>query len=151
MRRVAPHVLAMRMPWSSASYSASLLEAWLKLIWRTYLSFVPLGEISTTPAPAPCCLLDPSKNIVHELDKSGGPGVWTSVHSTRKSGSTWALIAVGCLNYRSHGLSSMFHSTTWPVAPGLLSMSASGALLTIVMECSLKYCDTFLEVMIMAS
>ena len=25
-----------------------------------------------TPAPAPCCLLDPSKNIVHELDRSGG-------------------------------------------------------------------------------
>src|ERR1041384_3251974 len=62
----------MRMPWSSASYSASLLEAWLMLIWRTYLSFVPLGETSTTPAPAPCCLLDPSKNIVHEFDKSGG-------------------------------------------------------------------------------
>src|ERR1041384_2098430 len=72
MRRVAPHVLSMRMPWRSASYSASLLEAWLKLIWRTYFSFVPLGEMNTTPAPAPCCLLDPSKNIDHELDWSGG-------------------------------------------------------------------------------
>src|SRR3954468_17577708 len=121
-RRVAPHVLAMRMPWSSASYSASLLEAWLKLIWRTYLSFVPLGETSTTPAPAPCCLLDPSKNIVHEFDRSGGPGVWTSVHSTRKSGSTRALIVVGCLNYKSRGLSLMFHSATQLVAPVLLRM-----------------------------
>src|ERR1041384_2008492 len=119
----------MRMPWSSATYSASLLDALLKLIWRTYLSFVPLGEISMTPAPAPCCLLDPSKNIVIELDKSGGPGVWTFVHSTRKSGSTWALIAVGCLNCRYRGLRSMFHSATWLVAPGLLRMSASGALL----------------------
>src|SRR3954463_7242724 len=72
MRRVAPHVLAMRMPWRSASYSASLLEAWLKLICRTYFSFVPLGEMSTTPAPAPCCLLEPSKNIDHEFDKSRG-------------------------------------------------------------------------------
>src|SRR3954467_1206541 len=80
-RRVAPQVFAMRMPWSSASYSSSLLEALLKLICRTYLSLVPLGEISTTPAPAPCYLLDPSKNIVHELDMSGGAGVWTSVHS----------------------------------------------------------------------
>src|SRR4051812_24677544 len=62
----------MRMLWSSASYSASLLEALLKLIWRTYLSFIPLGETSTTPALAPCCLLNPSKNIVHELDRSGG-------------------------------------------------------------------------------
>src|SRR3954463_9731009 len=128
----------MRMPWTSASYSASLLEALLKLIWRTYLSFVPLGLTSTTPAPAPCCLLDPSKNIVHELHRSGGPGVWTSVHLTRKSGSTWALIAVGCLNCRSRGLSSMFHSATHAVAPGLLRMSASGALLTIVIGCSSK-------------
>src|SRR3954469_3741875 len=138
-RRVAPQVFAMRMPWSSASYSASLLEALLKLIRRTYLSFVPLGETSTTPAPAPCCLFDPSKNIVHELDKSGGgAGVCTSVHSTRKSGSSWDLIVVGCLNCRSRGLSSMFHSATRPVAPGLLRMSASGVLLTIVMGCSSK-------------
>src|SRR3954464_6932188 len=81
-KRVAPQVFAMRMPWSSASYSASLLEALLKLIWRTYLSFVPLGETSTTTALASCCLLDPSKNIVYELDRSWGPAVWTSVHST---------------------------------------------------------------------
>src|SRR4051812_26450119 len=74
-RRVEPHVLAMHIPWSSASYSASLLVAWLKLIWRTYLSFVPLGKTSMTPALAPFCLLEPSKNIVHELDRSGGPGV----------------------------------------------------------------------------
>src|SRR3954468_5022200 len=128
----------MCMLWSSASYSASLLEALLKLIWRTYLSFVPLGETSTSHAPAPCCLLDLSKNIVHEVDRSRGPSVWTSVYSTRKSGSTWALIVVGCLNCRSHGLSSMFHSATRPVAPGLLSMSVSGALLTMVMGCSSK-------------
>src|ERR1041384_4964668 len=138
MRRVAPHVLAMRAPWRSTSYSASLLEAWLKLIWRTYFSFVPLGEINMTPAPSPCCLLDSSKNMVHEVDRSGGPGVWTSVHSTKKSGSTWALIVVGCLNYRSRGLSSMFHLATRPVAPGLLRMSVSGALLTIVIGCSSK-------------
>src|ERR1043165_7028507 len=136
--RVAPHVLSMRMPWSSASYSASLLEALPKLIWRTYLSFVRLGETNTTPSPAPCCLLDPSKNIVHDLDRSGGPGVWTSVHSTRKSGSTWALIAVGCLNCRSRRLSSMFHSATHPVAPGLLRILASGALLTTEIGCSSK-------------
>src|SRR3954471_10115865 len=105
----------MRMPWSSASYSASLLEALLKLIWRTYFSFVPLGDTRTTPAPAPCCLLDPSKNIFHEFDRSGDPGVWTYVHSTRKSGSTWALIAVGCLNCRSREPSSIFHLATRPV------------------------------------
>src|SRR4051812_4990228 len=100
----------MRMMWRSASYSSSLLGALLNLIWRTYLSFVPLGETSTTPALAPCCLLEPSKNIFHELGRSGGAGVWTSVHSTRKPGSPWDLIDVGCLNCRYRGLSSMFHS-----------------------------------------
>src|SRR3954471_7731762 len=49
-RRVAPQAFAMRMPWSSASYSASLFDALLKLIWNTYLSLSPLGEINTTPA-----------------------------------------------------------------------------------------------------
>src|SRR3954471_1858371 len=71
-RRVAPQAFAMHMSWSSASYSASLFEALLKLIWSTYLSLAPFAEISTTPAPAPCCLFDPSKNIVHEFDNSGG-------------------------------------------------------------------------------
>src|ERR1043165_7048234 len=122
----------------SASYSTSLLDAWLKLIWRMYFSFVPLGEIRTTPAPAPCCLFDRSKNIDHEFDRSGGPGVWPFAHSTRKSGRSWALIAVGCLNCRSRGLSSMFHSATCPVVSGLLRISASGALLTIVIWCSSK-------------
>src|SRR4051812_11106001 len=88
MRRVGLHVFSMRMSWGGASYSALFLDAWLKLIWRTYFSLVPLADISTTPAPAPCCLFEPSKNIDHEFDKSGGPGVWTSAHSTRKFGST---------------------------------------------------------------
>src|SRR3954471_13352418 len=122
----------MRMPWSSASYSASLFEALLKLIWSTYLSLAPFGEISTTPAPAPCCLFDPSKNIFHELERSRGPSVWTSIHSTTKSGRTCALIDVGCLKHRLQGLNSMFHWATHPVAPGLLSMSESTALLTTV-------------------
>src|SRR3954469_12825560 len=83
----------MRMSWSSASYSASLLEALLKLICRTYLSFVPLGETSTTPAPAPCCLLDPSKNIVHELDRSGGGLVFGPL-STRHE--VWEYLGFDC-------------------------------------------------------
>src|SRR3954466_15149196 len=75
-RRVAPQAFAMRMRWSSASYFASLFEVLLKLIWSTYLSLAPLGEISTMPAP----LGYPSKNMVHEGDRSVGPGVCTSVH-----------------------------------------------------------------------
>src|SRR3954463_9719655 len=97
-----------------------------------YLRFSPLGEMRTTPVHAPCFLSNPSKNIFQEFERSGGQGVCISIHSTRKSGRTWALIDVGCLNCGSRGLRSMFHSATRPVAPGLLRMSESGALLTIV-------------------
>ena len=34
------------------------------------MSFLPFGEIRMTPAPAPCCLLDPSKNIVDAREVS---------------------------------------------------------------------------------
>src|ERR1041385_8797629 len=71
-RRVAPQAFAIRMTWSRASYSVSLLDAFSKLIWSMYFSFSPLGEISMMPAPAPCCLFDLSKNIFHELERSGG-------------------------------------------------------------------------------
>ena len=98
IRRVAPQALAIRIPYKRASYSASLLEALSKLTWSTYFSFSPLGEIRTTQAPAPCFLFYLSKNIFQEFERSGRPGVCTSIHSTRKSGRTWALIAVGCRN-----------------------------------------------------
>src|SRR4051812_38098988 len=103
-----------------------------------YLNFSPLGVMRTTPAPAPYFLFDPSKNIFQEFERSGGSDVCTSIHSTRKYGRTCALIVVGCLNFRSRGLSSIFHHATLPVAPGLLRMFESVALLTTVMGCSLK-------------
>src|SRR3954466_7248708 len=98
IRHVAPQALAIRIPCKRALYSDSLLKALSKLTWSTYFSFSPLGEISTTPPPAPCFLFDPSKNIFQEFERSGGPGVCTSIHSTKKSGRTWALIVVGCGN-----------------------------------------------------
>src|SRR4051812_37679830 len=98
IRRVASQDLVIRIPCKRASYSASLLEALSKLTWRMYFSFSPLGEISSTPAPAPCFLFDPSKNIFQEFERSGGLGVCASIHSTRKSRRIWALIAVGCQN-----------------------------------------------------
>src|SRR4051812_14475769 len=94
-----------------------------------YLRFSPLGEISTTPANAPCFLFDPSMNIFQEFERLGGPGVCTSIHLTRKSGRTWALIDVGCLNCRSRGLSFIFHCATRPIVSGLLRMPESGVLL----------------------
>src|SRR5664279_2281286 len=73
--RVAPQALAIRMPCSSASYSTSLLEALGKFIWSTYRSLSPFGDVRTTPAHAPSFLLEPSKYMVQELDRSGGVGV----------------------------------------------------------------------------
>jgi hypothetical protein len=85
--------LAIFIPWSSALHSASLLEAWGKLILSIYFNLSPCGDIRTTPAPAPWILFDPSKYIVHTLDKSGGPVFYNSSHSAVKSGKTWDLIA----------------------------------------------------------
>jgi hypothetical protein len=49
---------------------------------------LPCGDIKTTPAPAPWTLFDPSKYIVHTLDKLGGPVFCSSSHYAVKSGST---------------------------------------------------------------
>src|SRR5664279_2852581 len=70
--RVAPQALAIRMPCSNASYSASLLDALGKFIWSTYPSLSPFGDVRTTPAHAPSFIFEPSKYMVQELDKSGG-------------------------------------------------------------------------------
>jgi hypothetical protein len=50
-----------------------------------YFSLSPCGDISTTPAPAPSTLLDPSKYIVQTLERSGGPVFYNSSHSAVKS------------------------------------------------------------------
>jgi hypothetical protein len=86
--QVAPHALAIFIPWSKALYSSSLLEACGKIILNTYFNLSPCGDIKTTHAPAPWTLFDPSKYIVHTLDKSGGPMFCNSSHSAVKSGST---------------------------------------------------------------
>jgi hypothetical protein len=90
---VAPHAFAISIPCSRALYSASLLEAFGKFNCKTYRILSPLGEMSTTLAPAPCALFEPSK-YMEELDISGGPGVWISVHSAMKSGRTCDLMAL---------------------------------------------------------
>ena len=138
MSLVVPHAFVICMPCSYASYSASLLEGFSKLIYSMYRSLSPRGDVRTTSAPAPWILFEPSKYMFQELERLGGPGVCTSIHSTRKSGSICALIADRCLYVRSLGLSSMLHWATRPVASGLLSISMSRAQLTIMMGCSRK-------------
>jgi hypothetical protein len=86
LRRVALQALAILVPCNRASYSASLFDAYGKLIRNIYFSLSPCGHISITPTPAHSTLLDPSKYIVHTLDKSGGPVFCNSRHSAVKSG-----------------------------------------------------------------
>ena len=92
----------------------------------------------TTPAPADLNFLDPSKYIVHALDKSGMSGSWASIHSVVNSGRTWALIAFGCAYFSPQGPNSTTHLATRPVAAWLVRMSESPEELTTVMVCSEK-------------
>jgi hypothetical protein len=50
------------MPWRQASYSAALLDAG-KYILRTSQSYSLVGEMKSTPAPAPSIFKEPSKYI----------------------------------------------------------------------------------------
>jgi hypothetical protein len=103
----------------------------------------PSGDIRTTPAPAPWTLFDPSKYIVHTLDRSGGHVFCSSSHSAIKSGNTWDLIAFHFSYMMSRGDNSIPHKETRPVAAGLFSILDSGALLTTMIGCTAKYCHSF--------
>jgi hypothetical protein len=103
----------------------------------------PCGDIKTTPAPAPWTLFDPSKYIVHTLDKSGGPVFCSSSHYAMKSGSTWDLIAFRFSYMMFRGDSSIPHKETRPVAAGLFNIFDSGASLTTMIGCTVKYCLNF--------
>jgi hypothetical protein len=80
-------------PWTSASYSAVLLDA-RNRSWSAYLSCSPPGEIKRISVPAPCSLSEPSKYILYISATSGLFGTWCSVHSDMKSTSARVFIAV---------------------------------------------------------
>jgi hypothetical protein len=108
-----------------------------------YFSLSPVGDIRTTLAPAPWILLEPSKYIVHTLDKSGGPVLCNSNHSAVKSGKIWDLIAFLFSYVMSKGDNSIPHRETRPVAEGLFSMLDNGASLTTMIGCTMKYFRNF--------
>jgi hypothetical protein len=83
--------LAILMPCSRASYSASLFDACRKLIRSTYFSLSPCGHINTTPAPTPSALSEPSKYIVQTLNKCHV--FCNAIHSAVKSGRIYDLVA----------------------------------------------------------
>jgi hypothetical protein len=114
-----------------------------ELIRNTYFSLSPCGKIRTTPAPTPWILLEPSKYIVHTLDRSGGPILCNSSHSAVKSGKIYDLIAFRFLYVMSRGDNSIPHKETRPIAKGLFSILESGASLTTMIRCTAKYCHSF--------
>jgi hypothetical protein len=103
----------------------------------------PCGDIRTTPAAAPWTLFDPSKYIVHTLDRSGGHVFCNSSHSAVKSGNTCDLIAFRFSYVMSRGDNSIPHKETCPVAEGLFNILDSGASLTTMIGCTAKYCRSF--------
>src|SRR3954466_6429054 len=58
-----PMDTAIRRPCRRASYSAILLES-VYMIWSTYWTVSPVGDVRTTPAPSPANILEPSKCII---------------------------------------------------------------------------------------
>jgi hypothetical protein len=103
----------------------------------------PCGDIRTTLAPAPWTLFDPSKYIVHTLDRSGGSMFCNYSHSAVKSGNTWDLIAFRFSYMMSRGDNSIPHKETRPVAERLFNILDSGASLTTMIGCTTKYCHSF--------
>jgi hypothetical protein len=103
----------------------------------------PCGDIRTNPAPAPWILFDPSKCIVHTLDRSSGPVFCNSSHYVVKSGRTCDFIAFRFSYVMSRGDSSIPHKETRPIAEGLFNMLDSGASLTTIIWCTAKYCCSF--------
>src|SRR4051812_13534274 len=66
-----PISLASLMPWTKASYSATLFDA-AKWICSTYLSLSPFGEVRIMPAPSPDIILEPSKCICQNSESGQG-------------------------------------------------------------------------------
>jgi hypothetical protein len=97
---------------------------------------LPCGDIRTTPAPAPWILFEPSKYIVHTLDKSSGPALCNSNYSAVKSGRICDLIAFHFSYAMSRGDSSISHKETRHVAEGLFNIFDSRASLTTIIGCT---------------
>jgi hypothetical protein len=109
-----------------------------KLICISYFNLSPCGDISTTLALAPSTLLDPSKYIVHTLDKSGCPVFCNSSHSAVKSGRICHLMAFLFSYVMYRGEILIPHKETHPVASGLFNIFAIGASLTTMIGWTAK-------------
>jgi hypothetical protein len=67
----------------------------------------------------------------------------SSSHSAVKSGNTWDLIAFHFSYVMSRGDNSILHKERRPVAAGLFNILDSGASLTTMIGCTVKYYRSF--------
>ena len=79
------------------------------MIWSTYLSYSPDGEMKRMPAPPPSIFSEPSKYIVQCSALFDGAGIWFSLHSAMKSTRACDLMVVFGLKSRWRAPSSVAH------------------------------------------
>src|SRR3954468_20988845 len=82
-----PMDTAIRRPCRRASYSAAVLES-VYIIWSTYWTVSPVGDVKTTPAPRSASILEPSKCMIQLEYVPYSLGSSASVHSATKSAKT---------------------------------------------------------------
>ena len=104
----------------TASYSASLLEAWNPNL-SAYSMSIPSGEVRIRPAPLPCAFVAPSTESF-QMGRSVGVSAGTAeVNSMTKSARTCPFITVFGLYLMSNSLSSMAHFISLSEVSGLCS------------------------------
>ena len=104
----------------TASYSASLLEAWNPNL-NTYSMSIPYGEVRIRPAPLPCAFEAPSTESF-QIGRSVGVLAGTiEVNSMTKSARTCPFISVFGLYLMSNSLNSMAHFISLLEVSGLCS------------------------------
>ena len=105
----------------TASYSASLLEAWNPNL-SAYSMSIPCGEVRIKPAPLPYAFVAPSTESF-QMGRSIGARVFlvgfVEVNSMTKPAKTCPFIAVFGLYLMSNSLSSMAHFINLPEVSGL--------------------------------
>ena len=115
-------------PAMTASYSASLLEAW-KPNRRAYSTSIPSGEVRIRPAPLPWALVAPSTDNLR-MGRSGVSWVafvdGAGVNSMMKSTRICPFIAILGLYLMSNSLSSIAHFISLPEVFGLCSICFIG-------------------------
>ena len=98
----------------TASYSASLLEAW-NLNLSAYSTSIPTGEVRIKPAPLPWALAAPSTNNLH-MGRSDASWVVlvgsAELNSIKKYAKMCPLIVVLDLYLMSNSLNSIAHFTS---------------------------------------